>query len=446
LGTPHWTGCEFIQVLADKDAMSGITPEPRTAVMILVEASWENQDGTVQTARARMENKSSGGACIRLKTPIGVGSKLKVQSPWDQFSGVVKYCRMEEGEYIVGIQRDRTSTASRAKTVSVTAPPKETVERNKPPVAAGNMESAAIRPESKRSEPGGKERTSESVPTLPSANSTVPPQPQEAGPEASTRDALREREGETKESPKREGTSQERKHMKRRWFDMGQNEDPQIDIKGSGTANGNGNNMGQPGNRAPKVAPPVEVSALDAEENPADILAELPPMEDIYRAAGIMNPRRGYSVNKVVEMLRSEHMRGLAKEMRRAALLMALDAAGISINEVLQDAKVRQEAIDSYEANQRKQFEALWARKAQENVQIQAELERVKARYMERLRRNLDGVAREKATFASWVAVKQQESQSMAEAVEMCAKPNGAEAGNASLADIATVDAIAKPS
>jgi len=42
--------------------------------------------------------------------------------------------------------------------------------------------------------------------------------------------------------------------------------------------------------------------------------------------------------------------------------------------------------------------------------------------------------------------VKQQESQSMAEAVEMCAKPNGAEAGNASLADIATVDAIAKPS
>ena len=73
-------------------------------------------------------------------------------------------------------------------------------------------------------------------------------------------------------------------------------------------------------------------------------------MEDIYRAAGIMVPRKGYTINKVVEMLNSEHMRGLSKEMKRAALLMALDAAGVPVGQVQQDAKARQEALDSYEA------------------------------------------------------------------------------------------------
>jgi hypothetical protein len=40
-----------------------------------------------------------------------------------------------------------------------------------------------------------------------------------------------------------------------------------------------------------------------------------------------------------------------------------------------------------------------------------AELESLKARYMDRLKRNQDGIAREKATFGAWFTVKQRESQ-----------------------------------
>ena len=40
----------------------------------------------------------------------------------------------------------------------------------------------------------------------------------------------------------------------------------------------------------------------------------------------------------------------------------------------------------------------------EEDAGIQAEMERVKASYMERIKRNQDGIAREKATFLSWVA------------------------------------------
>jgi hypothetical protein len=126
-------------------------------------------------------------------------------------------------------------------------------------------------------------------------------------------------------------------------------------------------------------------------------------------------------------MLRSEHIRGLSNEMKRAAVLMALDAAGIAVDEVLRDAKTRQTALDFYEANQTKQVEAEWARKAEENTQIQAELERVKAHYLARIARNEESVQREKITFASWLTKKQQESQTIVEAAALFAKPPAVE-------------------
>jgi predicted nuclease with TOPRIM domain len=76
-------------------------------------------------------------------------------------------------------------------------------------------------------------------------------------------------------------------------------------------------------------------------------------------------------------------------------------------------------AIDSYEAEQRRQFEAHLARKAEENQHILAELERIKASYAERLRRNLEDVARQKATFGNWLTTKQQEVQNIAEALDL---------------------------
>src|ERR1700689_582647 len=80
-------------------------PDFRMPVMTLVEASWEDQSG-VQSVAARMEDRSSGGACIRINTPVGVGSKVRIQWRFEQFSGTAKYCRREGREYLAGIQRD----------------------------------------------------------------------------------------------------------------------------------------------------------------------------------------------------------------------------------------------------------------------------------------------------------------------------------------------------
>jgi hypothetical protein len=54
------------------------------------------------------------------------------------------------------------------------------------------------------------------------------------------------------------------------------------------------------------VAAPVMEMKPREKKKEEEVLA----MEDIYRAAGIIAPRKGYSINKVVEMLHSEPARG----------------------------------------------------------------------------------------------------------------------------------------
>jgi hypothetical protein len=150
--------------------------------------------------------------------------------------------------------------------------------------------------------------------------------------------------------------------------------------------------------------------------------SDLLSYEDIYHAAGVMSPRSGYSIHKVVDMLNSERLRDLSKEAKRASVLMALDAAGTSADDLLHDATRRQEALNSYEAGQRKQLEEFEAQKARENAQIEAEMERIKAHYAERIQRNSDQVAKEKETLHNWQAAMQCESQRIAEVIELCGK------------------------
>ena len=70
----------------------------------------------------------------------------------------------------------------------------------------------------------------------------------------------------------------------------------------------------------------------------------------------------------------------------------------------------------------------------------------MKALYAERIRRNLDGVAREKATFGNWLKLKEQETQGMTEAVEQVLKaPSAAEPPADSLLTVTPTSVSGKP-
>ena len=74
--------------------------------MACAEVQWEDATGTLHIAHAMLEDISHGGAGIRVRQPIGVGSKLKIKWHKEQFFGIVRHCGREGMEYFVGVQRD----------------------------------------------------------------------------------------------------------------------------------------------------------------------------------------------------------------------------------------------------------------------------------------------------------------------------------------------------
>jgi hypothetical protein len=139
--------------------------------------------------------------------------------------------------------------------------------------------------------------------------------------------------------------------------------------------------------------------------------------EEIYSAAEIHPPAHGYSIMKVAEMLRSEHIRNLPREVKRSSVLVALEAVGAPIQEVIEDAVKRDRALDTFERVQQRSVEELEARKTQENQQIQAELDRLATEHRTRMQANQDEVAKEKERFFGWRLKKQEEEQKISEAV-----------------------------
>jgi hypothetical protein len=78
--------------------------------------------------------------------------------------------------------------------------------------------------------------------------------------------------------------------------------------------------------------------------------------------------------------------------------------------------------LNAYEDGQREQLEEFEARKAQENTQIEAEMQRISAHYAERIQRNKEEVTKHKETLHSWQMAKQHESQRISEVMELCGK------------------------
>jgi hypothetical protein len=173
---------------------------------------------------------------------------------------------------------------------------------------------------------------------------------------------------------------------------------------------------------------------------------ELQSFEEIYTSAGIRSPKLGYSIMKVIDMLDCEHIRDLSKDTKRASLLMALDAAGVPVDEVLQDAMLRQHALNSYETAQRRRVEEYEARKNQENQAIQAEMDRVMAQYLARINATLDEIAREKDGLRKWQMRKEEEAQRIAEGVSLCVKHSGSQASSDPMLAVAELTSLSKPS
>jgi hypothetical protein len=175
------------------------------------------------------------------------------------------------------------------------------------------------------------------------------------------------------------------------------------------------------------------VTASVEEQFPAGVPAAMPAIgvplgryssfDQIYQTAVNKLPRISYNILKVVEMVNSPHLAGMSSEAKRSSLLMALDAASVAVEDVLQDAVLRQRTLTEYEEAQKGRLKHFEQTKSEENAKIQAELDKLTKAHMSRIQANLDEVAREQDNFRSWQKAKTQECERLTDAAGYCVPP-----------------------
>jgi len=175
---------------------------------------------------------------------------------------------------------------------------------------------------------------------------------------------------------------------------------------------------------AKETAPPPDVR-----------IAPPPSFDNIYNNAAVKPPRIPYGILKVAEMIASVHLSGMSPETKRSALMMALEAASAEVEDVLQDAVVRQRALNDYEDTYQNRLKDLENARAEENSKIQAELDRITAQYMSRIQANVDDVAREQDNFRAWQKRKQLEVARITEAATFCV-PQASQGNGAGLSSV----------
>lgn len=161
-----------------------------------------------------------------------------------------------------------------------------------------------------------------------------------------------------------------------------------------------------------------------AQSAPAAAAAPMPagsgkPMafNDIYATAEIAAPAHGYTILKVSDMLQSQHIKELPSEVKRSSIMVALEAAGVHMKDIVEDAVRRDKALDAFERVQQKQIEDFETAKVDENKKLQAELDKLTAEYKAKMQANSEAVAQRKETFFAWRVDKQKEEQKIADAV-----------------------------
>jgi len=156
----------------------------------------------------------------------------------------------------------------------------------------------------------------------------------------------------------------------------------------------------------------------------------LESFDEVYESAGVKPPIKTYSILKVAEMLNSRHLVDMTPDAKRNSLMMALEAAGAEIGDLLQDAVARNRALEEYEEERHEQIKAFESIKAEENNKLHAEMERLTSQYISRIQANSDQVAHEQDNFRAWQRRKLQESQRITDAATFCVPQGNGSAAN----------------
>ena len=203
--------------------------------------------------------------------------------------------------------------------------------------------------------------------------------------------------------------------MAKKWYDLFVVTDRPADAKGQPSRPAP---SGKPApKRAGELAPGTEATFTKPVADPT-------VFDEIYAAARIATPAHGYTILKVAEMLASEHLRDLPPDVRRKSILVALDAARVSVDSVVEDAVQRDRALDTYEKVLEKTVTDLRAANEAENRGLEKEIEQQVAQLRAKIDANNRHLRQEEASLAAWRGRKQAEENRIADAVRYFVSEN----------------------
>jgi Skp family chaperone for outer membrane proteins len=150
--------------------------------------------------------------------------------------------------------------------------------------------------------------------------------------------------------------------------------------------------------------------------------AKLSSFEDIYHKSSFRaaTSTAAWDILKVADMISSEHLHGLSPAGKHSALMMALEAAGVAVEDMLQDAVQRQRVLNDYEETQRRRLEEFEKIKLGDNDRLGEEMEAMCAQYQMRIASARQEIERERATFREWQERKEREQRRISEAASAC--------------------------
>lgn len=171
------------------------------------------------------------------------------------------------------------------------------------------------------------------------------------------------------------------------------------------------------------------------EPPPKPVTAKLPSFDDIYRKSPCKSATTTaeYTILKVADMVNSDDLHGLSPGARHSALMMALKAAGVAVEDMLQDAVQRQRVLNENEDAQLRRLQEFETSKQRENERLANEMETICTQYRTRIAAGVEEMERERDGFRDWQERKVREQRRIAEAAAACVSDDAASSSNASV-------------
>ncbi len=162
----------------------------------------------------------------------------------------------------------------------------------------------------------------------------------------------------------------------------------------------------------------LEIAEPELEQPVARVGEELPSFEAIFQAFGIKEPANGFTVYRAEELLKSVYLKNASPEIRRSALMVALEALRIPPEEVIQDAVKRDKALTQFEKIEERRLRELEQKKSEENKRLQEEMERIFNEIREKMEDNNSMLKETREKFQSWQQDKEKEEQRLSNVLQ----------------------------